>query len=89
MRRELKHPGQDKRDRQTNDDEQDNRADSPIRNIEHWKNLCDSLRKRQTGDEISHRNFVNVTPLQFAEECLRVHLSIFSTIGTTARQVQS
>ena len=63
LRRQLKHPGQNKRNRQPDDNEQDKQADHPVRNIEDRKHLRDSLRKRPTGDDVGDRNLVNVAPL--------------------------
>jgi len=44
FRRYLKHPAKNKRDRQTNNDEQNNQSDNPVRNVEDRKNLRDALR---------------------------------------------
>src|SRR5215831_9273636 len=45
VRRDLEHPSQHKRDRQTDDDEQNNQTNYPVWNIENRQDLSDSLRK--------------------------------------------
>src|SRR4029077_15316049 len=64
LRRQLKHPGQNERNRQAHDNEKDNQADRPVRNVEDRKDLRDSLRKSPTRDNVSNRNFVNIASLQ-------------------------
>jgi hypothetical protein len=61
--RYFEHPGQNQRDRQADNDEQNKQADQPIRNIEDWKNLRDSLREGPATDNVSNRDFMNVAPL--------------------------
>ena len=73
LRRQLEHPGQNERDRQTENDEHDNQADRPVRNIEHGKHLRDSLRERPARDDVGDRNLVNIAPLQLGEEVVDLH----------------
>src|SRR5436190_16745556 len=73
LRRNLERPGKNQRDWKPDDDEKNNQSDRPVWNIEHWKNLRDSLRERPTGDDVGNRDFVNVAPLQLGKEVLRVH----------------
>src|SRR5207249_4882194 len=75
VRGDLERPGQNKGDRQTDDDEQNNQSNDPVRNIEDRKNLRDSLRERPAGDDVSDRNLVNVAPLQLPEEVMDIHFS--------------
>ena len=63
LRRDFEHPAQNKRDRQTDNDEQDNQANDPVRNIENWKNLRDSLRERPARDDVGDGDLVNIAPL--------------------------
>src|SRR5437588_12916259 len=73
VRGNLEHPGQNKRDWQTENDEQNNQSNDPVRNVENWKNLRHSLRKRPTRDAVRDRNLVNITPLQLGEETVDLH----------------
>ena len=47
--------GQSKRNRQTENDKHED--------VEDGKNLCDSLRERPAGNNVSYRNFINIAPL--------------------------
>src|SRR5438876_11850712 len=73
FRRYLKHPAKNKRNRQSENDEQNNQSNDPVRNVEDRKNLRDALRERPAGDNVSNRDLVNIAPLQFGEETLEVH----------------
>src|SRR5262249_16181207 len=64
----FKHPGEDQRDWQPYDYDENNQANRPVRNIEHRKDLCDSLRKRPAADDIGNCDLVNVAPLQLGKE---------------------
>src|SRR5207302_10520562 len=44
-----------------------------FRNVEHRKDLRDPLGERPAGDNVSDRDFVNITPLQLGEEILDLH----------------
>src|SRR5207247_8357564 len=72
FRRYLKHPAKNKRNRQTENDEQDNQSNDPVRNVEDRKNLRDALREGPTRDDIRDRNLVNVAPLQLGKEVDRL-----------------
>src|ERR1700750_2015672 len=77
LRRDFKHPRERKRDRQTENDQENNQSNDPIRNVEYRKDLRDSLRQRPAADEVSNGNFVNVAPLQLAEESLLIQRGIW------------
>ena len=73
LRRDFEHPGQNKRDRQTDNDEQDKQANDPVRNIENRKNLRDSLRQRPARDDVGDRDLVNIAPLKLDKKISRIH----------------
>src|SRR5205085_6843723 len=73
VRGDLEHPGQNKRDWQTENNEQNNQSNDPVRNVEDWKNLRDSLRERPAGDNVSDRDLVNIAPLQLGEKTVDLH----------------
>src|SRR6266480_2552406 len=73
LRRYLKHPAKNKRNRQTEDDEQNNQSNDPVRNVEDRKNLRDALREGPTRDDVSNADFVNVAPLQLGKEVVDLH----------------
>src|SRR5947207_8955505 len=77
FRRYLKHPAKNKRNRQTENDEQDNQSNDPVRNVEHRKDLRDSLRKRPTGYDVSNADLVNIAPLQLGEEVALIHFAVW------------
>src|SRR5439155_12403713 len=78
LRRDFERPGQHKRNWQTDDDQQNDQSNGPVRNVEDRKNLRDSLRKRPTGDDVSDRDLVNVAPLQLGEEVVDLHFGFSS-----------
>src|SRR6266480_2934243 len=47
-----------------------------LRNFEEQKDLSCDLNREPASDGMSDSNLVNVASLQFAEESLRIHLSI-------------
>src|SRR4051794_21717980 len=73
IRRYLKHPAKNKRNRQTNNDEHNNQTNYPIRNVEDRKDLRDALGERPTRDDVRDSNLVNIAPLQLGEEVIDVH----------------
>src|SRR5436190_23243848 len=73
FRRYLKHPAKNKRNRQTEGDEQNNQSNDPVRNVEDRKNLRDALREGPTRDDVSNADFVNIAPLQLGEEIIDLH----------------
>ena len=73
FRSALEEPGEDNGNGKAKDDEKNNRADRPVRNVENRKYLRDSLRKRPAGDGIGHRYLVDIAPLQFSEEVAALH----------------
>src|SRR5436305_3869166 len=74
FRRYLKHPAKNKRNRQTENDEQNNQSNDPVRNVEDRKNLRDALREGPTRDDVRDRNLVNIAPLQLGEEIAWIHI---------------
>src|SRR6266568_2239636 len=82
FRRYLKHPAKNKRNRQTENDEQNNQSNDPVRNVEDRKNLRDALREGPTRDDVRDRDLVNVAPLQLGEEFLWIQnlLAVASTL---------
>src|SRR6266704_2473327 len=73
FRRYLKHPAKNKRNRQTDYDEQNNQSNDPVRNVEDRKNLRDAFREGPTRDDVSNADFVNVAPLQLGQEVVELH----------------
>src|SRR6266536_1813397 len=73
FRRYLKHPAKNKRNQQTENDEQNNQSNDPVRNVEDRKNLRDALREGPTRDDVRDRDLVNVAPLQLGEEFVDLH----------------
>jgi hypothetical protein len=63
VRRQLEHPRQNQCDWQTDDDEQNNKTNDPVRNIEDRQDLRNSLRKCPACDDVSDRDLVNIAPL--------------------------
>src|SRR5207302_6511052 len=86
-RRYLKRPCQNKRDRHTENDEQNNQSNGPIRNIEYRKDLRDPLRKRPAGYHVCDRDLVNVAPLQLGEEV--VHFEAVADLNSVAGTIFS
>ena len=76
FRCDFKHPRQRECDGQTENDEENDQPDDPIRNVEHREYLGDALGKRPAGDDVGDGNLVNITPLQLSEEVLEVHNDI-------------
>src|SRR6266446_9564945 len=76
FRRYLKHPAKNKRNRQTDYDEQNNQSDNPVRNVEDRKNLRDALREGPTRDDVSNADLVNVAPLQLGQEIALIHFAV-------------
>src|SRR4030095_8117103 len=55
-------------DGETDDDEQNNKTNDPVRNVEDWQDLRDSLRKCPARHDVSDRDLVNIAPLQLGQE---------------------
>src|SRR5205085_1116019 len=89
VRGDLEHPGQNKRDWQTENNEQNNQSNDPVRNVEDWKNLRDSLRERPAGDNVSDRDLVNIAPLQLGEKIPAVHLKAIEPLNSLAGRIFS
>src|SRR6266403_3360802 len=68
FRSALEEPGEDNGNGKAKDDEKNNRADRPVRNIENRKYLRNALRKRPAGDRVRDRDLVNVASLQLGEQ---------------------
>ena len=73
FRRKLECPSNNHRDRKTKGRGKDNKPNRPVRNVEEWKNLRCDLNQKPADDRIRDSNFVNIAPLQLAEEYLRIH----------------
>src|SRR4029077_11649800 len=56
---------------------------APVRNLKKREDLRRDLHQQPRDDCVSDCDLVNVTPLQFAEEGLRIHLSILCHTATT------
>ena len=82
--RQFKCPGENERDRKTDDNQQNDQANYPIWNIENRKHLRDSLGEGPAGDDVSDRDFLNVAPLQFGEEVIDLHCVSRKTFWTSA-----
>jgi len=57
-------PSQTKRNRQTENDQEDDQTNYSIRNIEDRKHLRDSLGQRPATNDIGNRHLINVAPFQ-------------------------
>src|SRR5262249_60867241 len=68
VRCQLEHPGENERDRQTDDDEQNSKTNDPVRNVEDRQDLRDSLRKCPARDDVGDGNLKKVRPLQLGKE---------------------
>src|SRR5262249_41890405 len=64
----VEHPGKDKRDRETDEQQHDEEADPRRGNIEDWKDLRETLSERPTRDDVGDRHTINLSPLQFLKE---------------------
>jgi hypothetical protein len=69
----FRRPCNNLRDRKTEDDDQHDESNDPIRNLEEWKNLRGDLDQKLGDNPVRNCDPVNVTPLQFAEKVVRVH----------------
>src|ERR1700730_8387401 len=69
----IETPRQHQCDWETEHDEQHDDAHNPVRDVEHRKDLCDTLRQGPASDDVGNRNAVNLPPLQFSEEIFRIH----------------
>src|SRR5207244_4220932 len=58
-----------------NNKQQHHKSHCPIRNFEEWKDLTRDLHQQPCDDCVGDRNLINIAPLQFAEEILRIHCS--------------
>ena len=61
------------RDRESDDDQQDDEANRPIRNFEKRKDLRGDLNQEPAHNRIGHSYFVNIPPLQLGEEIIDPH----------------
>src|ERR1700746_3463553 len=73
LRRKLECPCNNQRDRKTKRGQKNNKSNHPIRNFQEWKDLRCDLNQQPTDNGIRDCNFVHVSPLQLAEEYLRIH----------------
>src|SRR5262249_47035570 len=87
LRRDFKGPGARERDWKSDDDQDDEQSNEPVRNVEDWKDLRDALRKRPTGDDVSDGDLVNIPPLQLAEKI--VHSSFVRNYGAFGKAKSS
>jgi hypothetical protein len=75
FRRNLEEPREDNGNGKAKDDEKNNRADCPVWNIEHGKNLGNSLGKRPARDDVRNGDLVNIAPLQLGEKITHIHFT--------------
>jgi len=73
FRRDLERPSEHERDRKTDDDQEDEQTNDPVRNAENRQYLRESLSESPPSHEVRDRNFVNVAPLQLGEKVPRIH----------------
>src|SRR6266496_1576605 len=73
--REFKRPGKNHRHGKSDNEQQHYKTHCPIRNFEERKDLTRDLHQQPCDDCVGDRDLVNVAPLQFAEEILRIHCS--------------
>ncbi len=78
FRGELEDPGHDQHHRQAENEAKDNQPHRPRWDDENRKNLGRDLDDQPRDDRVGHGRFVNIAPLEFAEEIPRLH---FETAG--------
>ena len=71
--RQFKCPRNHECDRESDHNDQHDKAHRPIRNFEEGENLGCDLNEQPSHDRVSNRHFVNVAPLQLGEEIAPVH----------------
>jgi hypothetical protein len=68
LRRHVVSPGEDERDRKTNQQKHDDKTQRPIRQFPCRKNRRTNLNDESRSDDISSRDAIDFPPLQFREE---------------------
>ncbi|TMP90529.1 MAG: hypothetical protein E6L08_13085 [Verrucomicrobia bacterium] len=63
-------PGNDESDWKTEDDDEHDEFNDPIRNLEEWKNLRGDLDQKPGDNAVSNCDPVDVAPLQLVEKVL-------------------
>src|SRR5437764_8387420 len=83
--RKLERPCDNQRERKTDDEKENHKAHDPIRDFEKRKNLAGDLHQQPGDDRVRDSDLVHVTPLQLAEEYLRIHRSKLTCSDLSAR----
>ena len=73
FRRHFVGPGEDERDRETEEHENNDEAHRPGRDLEDWKGRGRDLDEKPADRGVRHRDFVNIAPLQLGEEIAQIH----------------
>jgi hypothetical protein len=71
--------------REKNDDDQhDDKPNSPFRNFKGGKNLTRDLHQQPCDHCVGDRYFVDMAPLPFSKECFRIHFARLGEALVTA-----
>src|SRR5207253_10980748 len=89
LRRQLEGPGQDKRDRKTNYNQEYDQADAPTRNFKEGKDLRRYLNQQPADNDVGDGNLVNVAPLQLGEEVVDLHCELIAPLNSRAGTIFS
>ena len=68
FRSELKGPGDDECDWESDRDQRDDQAHDPIWDLQERENLGGNLNQEPADNRIGDRNFINVAPLELGEK---------------------
>src|SRR5436309_8554482 len=66
--RNVVSPGEDERDRKSDQQKHDDKTQRPVRQFPCWNNRRTNLNDESRGDDISGCNAINFAPLQLFEE---------------------
>jgi hypothetical protein len=80
LRRHVVSPGEDERDRKTDQQKHDDKTQRPVRQFPCRKNRRTNLNDESRSDDISGRNAINFPPLQLLEESAHKHSGLIITI---------
>src|SRR6266498_4129645 len=79
LRSNVVGPGEDERDRKTDQQKRDHEAQTPIRQFPCWKHGRGDLNQEPRGDDVSGGDAINLSALQFLKEPAH---SIYGSVTT-------
>ena len=88
FRRQLKGPGEDQRDWETENNQQDYRACNRIGEMQRRNYGRGNLHHEPSNDRVSDGHFVNIASLQLSEKVLRVHSARLDEAFVTGRTLR-